>query len=87
MSAHAYIRWADLSPELISSSQQRIDSVTQAKVVVFDGCPFAGEIEVLDAKPAGSAIQVEYGFPRNHSLRNSLIDWFMYHGIPFTVVM
>ncbi|MPW16925.1 phage portal protein [Paraburkholderia sp. CNPSo 3157] len=87
MSAHAYIQWADVPQALISSSQQHVDGITQAKVVAFDGCPFAGEIEVLEAKPFGSAIQIEFAFPRNHGLRNSLIDWFMHHSIPFTVVM
>ena len=87
MSAHAYIQWADVPQELISTSQQHVDGITLAKVVAFDGCPFAGELETLDTKPRGSVIQVQFAFPRNRDLRNSLIDWFMHHSIPFTVVM
>ncbi|BDC37742.1 phage portal protein [Paraburkholderia terrae] len=82
MSAHAYIQWADVPHELISSSGQIIDSETQAKLVAFDGCPFCGEI----TENGDKALRVEYAFPRNHELRNSLVDWFIHHGISFVVL-
>jgi len=83
VSAHAYIQWADVPQGLIGSSRQHVDDVTKEKLVSFDGCPFCGQISETSEK----ALQVEYPFPRNHDLRNSLVDWFMYHGIHFTVVM
>jgi hypothetical protein len=86
MSAHAYIQWADVPQELISTSQQHVDSITKAKVVAFDGCPFAGELETLDAKPVGSVIQIQFPVPRNRDLRNSLFDWLIHHSIPYSVV-
>lgn len=82
MSAQAYIQWADVPQDLISRSGQIEDSATKAKLVAFDGCPFCGEITENSKK----ALQVEYAFPRNHELRNSLVDWFIHHGISFVVV-
>lgn len=82
MSAHAYIQWADVPQPLIDSSKQRIDGETRAQIVAFDGCPFCGEISDV-----GGALQVELPFPRIADLRDALIEWFMHHGISFTVVM
>ncbi|MEM5371343.1 phage portal protein [Paraburkholderia azotifigens] len=84
MSAHAYIQWADVPQNLIDTSRQHVDGVTKAKVVAFDECPVCGEIE--DGKPSKS-IMVSFPFPRDVSLRHSLVDWLWYHGIHFTVVM
>jgi hypothetical protein len=83
MSAHAYIQWADVPAALIASSGQIIDSDTQAKLVAFDGCPLVGEISETSEK----VLQVEYPFPVAHSLRYSLVDWLVHHGISFTVVV
>jgi len=82
VSAHAYIQWADVPQQLMDTSRQHIESETEAKIVAFDGCPFSGQ---LCDSPDG--LQVEYSFPRNPELRHSLVDWFWYHGIHFTVVM
>jgi hypothetical protein len=82
MSAHAYIQWADIPAALIASSGQIIDSDTKAKLVAFDGCPFCGEITENSKKE----LQVEYAFPRDHEMRNWLVDWFIHHGISFVVV-
>ncbi|ACC71075.1 phage portal protein [Paraburkholderia phymatum] len=86
MSAHAYIQWADVPDHLIAGSSQRVDSITQAKVIAFDGCPLCGEIEQEDANNPTDRVQVQFPFPRAAELRHSLVDWFIYHGISFTVV-
>ncbi|MFM0495608.1 phage portal protein [Paraburkholderia caledonica] len=83
MSAHAYIQYAALPQLLIDSSTQHIDSVTKAKVVAFDGCPFCGQIDVL----SDGRIQIEFPWPRARELRHALDDWMNYHGINYTVVM
>ncbi|GAB7525340.1 phage portal protein [Paraburkholderia sp. 2C] len=83
MSAQAYIQWADVPKSLIESSRQHIDEPTKAQIVAFDGCPLCGEISQTSEK----VLQVEYVFPRHRDLRDSLVDWFMHHGISFTVVV
>ncbi|MBB5444634.1 MULTISPECIES: phage portal protein [unclassified Paraburkholderia] len=83
MSAHAYIQYADVPQPLIDSSSQRVDSVTLAKLIAFDGCPLTGQIEVL----SDNRIQIEFPFPRADELRNSLVAWLMHHGISFAAVM
>lgn len=82
MSAHAYIQWSDVPQQLMASSRQHVDSVTKEKIVAFDGCPLCGQLT-----EASTGLQVEYSFPRHPELRHSLVDWFWYHGIHFTVVM
>jgi hypothetical protein len=86
MSAHAYIHFADVPSVLVASSCQHVDSVTRAKIISFDGCPLAGQIDARNpAEPM--RLQVEFPFPRDAELRAALVDWLMHHGIHFTVVM
>lgn len=86
MSAHAYIHYADVPSELTASSSQRVDNITGAKLISFDGCPFTGQIDARNpAEPM--RLQVEFPFPRNAQLRSALVDWLMHHGISFTVVI
>jgi len=82
MSAHAYIQYADVPQSLIDTSRQHIDGVTGAKVIAFEGCPFAGQIE-----SDGDALEVEFPFPRNAELRDSFVAWLMNWGISFMVAM
>ncbi|WP_434663501.1 phage portal protein [Paraburkholderia sp. A3BS-1L] len=83
MSAHAYIRYADIPDVLIESSRQRIEGETGAKLISLAGCPLTGQIEVT----SGGRVQVEFSWPRLAELRHALDDWFTEHGIHFTVVM
>jgi hypothetical protein len=87
MSAYAYIQWADVPSDLARTSRQHVDEVTKAQIVAFDGCPFCGEIERIHDREPATRIQVSFPFPRDSTLRSSLVDWLMYHGIHFTVVM
>ncbi|MFM0210433.1 phage portal protein [Paraburkholderia sediminicola] len=82
MSAHAYIQYADVPDKLTASSHQHVDSVTGAKIITFDGCPLAGQLDTVNGR-----IQIEYPFPRGEELRNHLVRWLMQWGIHFTVVM
>ncbi|MFM0689253.1 phage portal protein [Paraburkholderia strydomiana] len=83
MSAHAYIQYADVPDSLIASSRQRVDDNGGVKLISFDGCPLAGQIDEL----SNGRLQVEFPWPRAVELRGSLSDWLTYHGINFTVVM
>jgi hypothetical protein len=83
MSANAYVDWADIPQRLIGSSRQHIDSTTQAKLIAFDGCPFAGQLE----QSTDGGLGVEFPFPRNAELRDQLIEWLLHWGIPFTVLV
>ncbi|PQV50989.1 phage portal protein [Paraburkholderia sp. BL21I4N1] len=92
MSAHAYIQWADVPQQLIDTSRQHVDEITEAQIVAFDGCPISGQLFQGSAEyvphPADiKSLQVEYSFPRAVELRHALVDWFWYHGIHFMVVM
>jgi hypothetical protein len=82
MSAHAYIQWTDIPHRPISSSCQRVDDATGAKLIAFEGCPLTGKIDQV-----GDRLQVEFPFPRNRVLRDELIGWLMHWGISFTVAM
>jgi hypothetical protein len=83
MSAHAYIQYGDVPDTLTAASSQRVDSVTEVKLISFPGCPLCGQIEVL----SDSRIQIEFPFPRGAELRGALVDWLMHWGISCTVVM
>jgi hypothetical protein len=87
MSAHAYIQWADVPTELARTSKQHRDEPTKAQIVAFDGCPLCGEIEKIHDHEPATRLQVQFPFPRESTLRDALIDWFIYHSISFTVVM
>lgn len=82
MSAYAYIQYADIPEDLISSSRQRVDSVTGAKLISFEGCPLTGQIE-----QCGDALEIEYPFLRAVEIRESLVSWLVNWGICFRVVM
>lgn len=82
MSAHAYIRWADVPQALINGSRQRVDGATQAKLISFNGCPVIGEIE-----EQRGALVVGFPFPKSADIHGALVLWLMYWGISFTVVM
>lgn len=82
MSAYAYIRMTDVPAPLLAASVRHIDDVTGAQLVAFPECPFSGQLS-----ETRHGEQVEFPFPRNATLRYSLVDWLVYWGIHFTVVM
>jgi hypothetical protein len=86
MSAHAYIQWADVPTELARTSKQHVDEPTKAQIVALDGCPLCGEIEKIHGREPATRLQVQFPFPRESTLRDALIDWFMHWGIPFAVL-
>jgi hypothetical protein len=87
MSAYAYVDIADIPPNIMATRSLGNDEATGAVLVAFEGCPVAGVYDET-AKLENALIgEIEYPFPREPGSRNALVDWFMYHGIHFTVVM
>ncbi|RQQ37081.1 phage portal protein [Burkholderia stagnalis] len=82
MSAHAYIFYSDVPERLVESVVRHTDSITDAQLVAFDGCPYSGEITETE-----HGMQIEYAWPVDVAYRHALGDWFTHHGISFTVVM
>lgn len=65
MTAFAYIDIADVPTHLRETSAQRIDSLTGATLIAFEGCPLIGQSE--PEKPQ----QIEFPFPRLQAIRCS----------------
>lgn len=82
MTAHAYIFMKDVPSVISVRSVRRFDDGAAVELVAFPECPMIGQITKVEAGE-----QVEFPFPRDIGLRNSLMDWLAYWGINFTVVM
>jgi hypothetical protein len=82
MTAYACIPWEEIPKPLADSCRKEVEEGTRATLALFNGYPFAGQIN-----ETSSGLQVEFLFSRDAQLRNALVDWLMYWGISFTVVM
>jgi hypothetical protein len=81
LSAHAYIRYADVPEQLIESARRTVDGETDSELIQFDGYSYCGAL--VDG-PHG--LQIEFTWSRNPGLRHALGDWLSRHGIHFEVV-
>jgi hypothetical protein len=84
LTAHTYIFMQDV-PRVMTAMAMRVqrqESGGSVEIVAFPECPFVGEVTKVEAGE-----QIEFPFPRDISLRTALIDWLVYWGINFTVVM
>jgi hypothetical protein len=82
MTAHAYILMEDVPSVVGKMAVRRTDDDSNVELVAFPECPFVGQITGVEAGE-----QIEFPFPRDVGLRTTLIDWLVYWGINFTVVM
>ncbi|MBU9661861.1 hypothetical protein KGP95_13455 [Burkholderia multivorans] len=78
MSEVACIELSSLPAPLKAIAFFRTDGVSGDRLVSFPECPVVGR-EVENG-------EIEFSFPRGVALRESLIDWMLYWGIPFRVM-
>ncbi|WP_269501086.1 hypothetical protein [Burkholderia sp. IMCC1007] len=78
MSEITCIELSSIPAPLADSATRRADDVSGDRLVAFSGCPVVGR-EVDNG-------EIEFPFPRGVELRESLIDWMLYWGIPFRVM-
>ncbi|MBR7961227.1 hypothetical protein [Burkholderia stagnalis] len=78
MSEVACIELSSVPEPLKAIAASRIDEVSGERIVSFPECPVVGR-EVDNG-------EIEFSFPRGVALRESLIDWMLYWGIPFRVM-
>ncbi|MCW3644097.1 hypothetical protein K6Y74_12730 [Burkholderia cenocepacia] len=78
MSEIACIELSSVPPPLIDSAARRLDGASGDHLIAFSGCPMVGR-EVDGG-------EIEFSFPRTIEIRESLIDWMLYWGIPFRVM-
>lgn len=78
MSEFACIELSSVPEPLRAIAASRVDDVSGARMVAFTGCPVIGR--------ETAAGEIEFSFPRGVELRESLIDWMLYWGIPFRVM-
>ncbi|VWD12499.1 MULTISPECIES: hypothetical protein [Burkholderia] len=79
MSEIACIELSSVPAPLRAASANRVDDVSGDRLVAFTGCPVIG-------READNG-EIEFSFPRGVDLRESLIDWMLYWGIPFRVMV
>ncbi|MBR8027823.1 hypothetical protein KDX27_22725 [Burkholderia cenocepacia] len=78
MSEIACIELSSVPTPLVSGAARRVDRESGDRIIAFNGCPIVGR--EIDAG------EIEFSFPRNKVIRESLIDWMLYWGIPFRVM-
>lgn len=78
MSEIACVELSSVPEPLRAIAACRVDDVSDDRLVAFPGCPVIG-------REVGGG-EVEFSFPRGIELRESLIDWMLYWGIPFRVM-
>ncbi|RQT74771.1 hypothetical protein E2P84_44705 [Burkholderia cepacia] len=78
MSEIACIELSSVPAPLRAIAASRIDGESGDRLVAFTGCPMIGR--------ETDSGEIEFSFPRAVDLRESLIDWMLYWGIPFRVV-
>lgn len=78
MSEIACIELSSVPAPLIDSAARRLDGASGDRLIAFSGCPMVGR-EVNGG-------EIEFSFPRTIEIRESLIDWMLYWGIPFRVM-
>ncbi|WP_321944685.1 hypothetical protein [Burkholderia cenocepacia] len=78
MSEVACIELSSVPLPLRAIAASRIDDESGDRMVAFAGCPVIGR----EAENG----EIEFSFPRGVTLRESLIDWMLYWGIPFRVM-
>ncbi|KWN77076.1 hypothetical protein [Burkholderia stagnalis] len=74
----ACIELSSVPAPLKAIAASRIDAASGDRLVSFPECPVVGR-EVDNG-------EIEFSFPRGVALRESLIDWMLYWGIPFRVM-
>lgn len=79
MSEIACIELSSVPAPLIAGAARRMDGASGDHVIAFNGCPVVG-------REVGSG-EIEFSFPRAVDLRESFIDWMLYWGIPFRVMV
>lgn len=79
MSEIACIELSSVPAPLRAIAASRIDDADGGRLVAFTGCPVVGR-EMDNG-------EIEFSFPRGVELRESLIDWMLYWGIPFRVMV
>ncbi len=79
MSEIACIELSSVPEPLRAIAASRVDDVSGDRLVAFTGCPVIGR----EAENG----EIEFSFPRGVDLRESLIDWMLYWGIPFRVMV
>lgn len=77
MSEVACIELSSVPEPLRAIAASRVDDAG-GRLVAFTGCPVVG-------READNG-EIEFSFPRGVELRESLIDWMLYWGIPFRVM-
>ncbi|WP_175786357.1 hypothetical protein [Burkholderia cenocepacia] len=78
MSEIACIELSSVPTPLVSGAARRVDGESGDRIIAFNGCPVVGR-EVDGG-------EIEFSFPRTIEIRESLIDWMLYWGIPFRVM-
>ncbi|HGL4258697.1 hypothetical protein QZN08_03935 [Burkholderia multivorans] len=78
MKERAYFDFSQIPEPVQKACMRRVDHATGDRLISFVGCPFTGREVDGD--------QIEIPFPRNVGLRETLIDWLLYWGIPFRVL-
>ncbi|WP_346275219.1 hypothetical protein [Burkholderia ambifaria] len=78
MSEFACIEWSSVPLPLRGIAVRRTETMTGKCLIAFTGCPVIGREIDND--------EIEFPFPRGVELRESLIDWMLYWGIPFRVM-
>ncbi|WP_175681163.1 hypothetical protein [Burkholderia cenocepacia] len=78
MSEIASIELSSVPAPLVAGALRRVDSKSGDRVIAFNGCP------VIGREVGGD--EIEFSFPRAIEIRESLIDWMLYWGIPFRVM-
>jgi len=76
MTAHLYFEIESASPVAAFAMRRAGESAGEV-LISFPACPLVGTL--LDDK-------VRMTFPRNAGIRESLINWLLYWGIPFEVL-
>ncbi|WP_063712432.1 hypothetical protein [Burkholderia lata] len=79
MSEVACIELSSVPAPLRAIAASRVDAASGDRLVAFTGCPVIG-------READNG-EIEFSFPRGVDLRESLIDWMLYWGIPFRVMV
>ncbi|WP_241300516.1 hypothetical protein [Burkholderia stabilis] len=79
MSEIVCIELSSVPVPLRAVAASRTDATSGDRLVAFTGCPVVGR-EVDNG-------EIEFSFPRGVDLRESFINWMLYWGIPFRVIV